>query len=350
MAKYDSNLTELKNLLPTAKKILIALPASSDSDIDRLAAGLALFLSLTSQGKEVYVVCEETTTVGQAYLFGIDHIQKNLPRVGGGNMTLIFEGVAASDNTVPALENLDWYAENNNLNLVFHVVPGQTFQPARIVPHYQGSGFGLIFVIGSVSPNSLGSLYAQNAQIFSGAHLVNIDNQQANTGFGQTNVLDSNASSVSEIMEEVINGLGLSLDADTASNLISGVFATTDNLTNAKVSADTFMIIANLLRAGGKKPQVTGQPAGSGLDLSGLMLQTPVSQPVVQAEPQTFQPAVETFMAPPIVSVEPPTSYRQPQPEPQASPEERPAGERVVSESPEPDWLRPKVYSGKSIG
>lgn len=339
MAKYDPNLTELKNLLPTVKNILIVLPPQAD--IDRLGSALALFLSLTAQGKEVYVVSEETPKVGQAYLYGIDHVRNSLPQVGGGNFILTLEGVAASDNTVPALEKLDWYGENNNLNLVFHVVPGQTFQPARIIPHYQGSGFNLIFVIGAVNLNALGIIYTSSAQAFSGAHIVNIDNQSANTSFGQTNVIDVNPSSVSEIMTEVITGLGLPLDADTASNLISGLFEVTGNLTGPKVTADTFMVMANLLRAGGKKPQSTGRPAGLGLDLSGIMPQPqPQPQPTFQPEPTPI--VSEAYVAPPVVS----TDQQQNIP----SPEERPSGERLTGDTPEPDWLRPKVYSGKSIG
>ena len=130
--KYDSVLTELKNLLPTSKTILIALP--SNASIDQLASGLALFLTFEASGKSVSVVSDDSIVVGQSHLFGVDHIQKSIPATDGGNLTLILEGVAASDNTVPALEKLDWSAENNNLNLVFHVLPGQTFQPSRIIP------------------------------------------------------------------------------------------------------------------------------------------------------------------------------------------------------------------------
>ena len=66
MAKYDSQLTELKNLLPTAKNILIALP--TNADIDKLASGLALFLILQQQGKEVTVACDDTITVSHVVI------------------------------------------------------------------------------------------------------------------------------------------------------------------------------------------------------------------------------------------------------------------------------------------
>lgn len=344
--KYDSQLVELKTLLPTAKNILIVL--SSGADIDKLAAGLSLFLTVEAAGKEVSIVCDDNILVGQSHLFGVDHVQKNLPSTEGGNLTLTLEGVASSDNTVPALEKLDWYAEGNNLNLVFHVLKGQTFQPAKIVPKYQGSGFNLIFAVGAVNLNALGNVYSQNQSAFSGIHIVNIDIQQANTSFGQTNVLDIGSSSISEVMVNVISDLGFALDADTASNLLAGIFDATGNLSDSKVSAETYMAVANCLRVGGRKPVGGAQvvtPVIPAYDWNALV---PKDQP---------QPIPE-FMVPPVVpsnlKPQPPIdagddSERPPVAE-QASPEERPVEEGVISETVEPEWLTPKIFKGSSIG
>lgn len=329
MAKYDSQLTELKTLLPTTKNILIAL--SANANIDTLASGLALFLILEASGKQVSIVCDDNILVGQAHLFGVDHVQRTLPLTEGGNLTLTLEGVAASDNTIPALEKLDWYAENSNLNLVFHVLSGQTFQPAKIIPRYQGSGFNLIFIVGAVNLNALENVYQANQQVFSGTHIVNIDTQIANTSFGATNVVDTNASSLSEIMANVISDLGYSPDADSASNLLAGIFDLTGNLTNPKVSADTYMVVANCLRVGGRKPQALGSMPqfNSQQDLSSLISkQVPVVVPFINAGDHSI----------PVKQV------------PQPSPEERPAGEGVISETVEPEWLTPKIFKGSSLG
>ncbi len=343
MAKYDLSLTELKNLLSTSKSILIALPANAN--IDQLASALSLFLTLRAAGKQVSVVCDDNIIVGQSYLFGINHIQKNISITEGGNLTLTLEGVAASNNTVPALEKLDWSAENNNLNLVFHVLPGQTFQPSRIIPKYQGSGFNLIFTIGALNLNALGNIYSQNPQVFSGIHLVNIDSQMGNASFGQTNVLDANTSSNCEIMVNLIADLGLNLDGDSASNLLAGIFDATANLTNEKAGAETFMAVAQCLRVGGKKPglfvsaseSTQVQPA---FDWSALM---PKEQPIVQSQSQP------EFIVPPVVQSQQ-TIQSSPENEPMPSPEERPMGEGVISETPEPDWLTPKIFKGSSLG
>ncbi len=352
MAKYDGQIVELKTLLPNAKNVLIALP--TNSDIDKLAAGLAMFLALEQSGKQVSVVSSDTIKVSQAHLFGIDHIQKNIPATEGGNLMITLEGVATDEGTVPALQNLDWYPENNNLNLVFHTLPGQTFQPSKIVPHYSGSGFNLIITLGAPSLNALGNVYTQNPQAFSGVHTVNIDNQPNNTSFGQTNVLDQNSASISEIMADLIPSLGLPLDGDEASNLLAGIYDATNNLTSPRVNADTFMIVANLMKSGGKKTEGNNVAPSQGLDLSGLMPKAPESQPIpVQSQPQVTQPVAETapqtqeFTVPPVVN---PTSVEPVQP--QQSPEEGPQMENMTTENieVEPGWLTPKVFKGSSVG
>lgn len=373
---YDAELLELKNLLPTTKNILIALPTAAD--VDKLAAALALFLSLKQQGKEVIIVCADDMRVGQAHLFGIDHIQKTLPSSGGGgNLTLTLEGVVASDGTVPALEKLDWYPEGANLNLVFHVLPGQTFQPGRIIPHFQGGAFNLILVIGAASLNSLGPIYSQNQNVFSGVHLANIDKDGANTNFGQTNVVNGNCASICEMVASIIPSLGLPLDNDIATNLLSGVFEGSSNLTNPKVNADTYLLISNLVKAGGQRlgtnnvaqagsgvepavsqPVFTQPPSGafsasnapsSGFDLSALMPKVPPAPIPSGSVPAQSGPVVEplspdTFVTPPVVSS---GLSQTPPAAPTPSPEERPAGERVISEGEiEPDWLTPKIFKG----
>ena len=321
MAKYDNQIAELKNLLPNARNILIA---AAGADIDKLAVALSLYISLSAAQKQVNVVSGDTIQVAQAHLFGIDKVQKSFSS-GGGDFTLTLEGVAVPDQTsetgwkVPALSTMDYVAENNNLNLIFHVIPGQTFQPTGIVPHYQGSGFNLIITVGAPDLNSLGSIYQQNQAAFSGVHIVNIDNSGSNTGFGQTNVVDPNAASVSEMLVDLLPSLGLPFEGDTASNLLAGIFFATSNLTAGNLTADTFMAVANCLRVGGKKPQANEVPAGAGLDLSGLMSKQPTSEP--------------TFPTPPVV------------PNPIAP--EVPRGEATSPEGEieaEPDWLTPKIF------
>ena len=339
MAKYDNQIIELKNLLPNANNILITLPLNSD--IDRFASGLSLFLALKQAGKNVNIASDITVLVAQSHLFGIQNVQKNIPDSGSGNYILTLEGVAIPDSAspngwkVPALENLDWYGENNNLNLVFHVLPGQTFQPTNIVPRPAGGGFDLIFTIGAAGLNNLGSLYLQNTKTFEG-NVINIDNQAGNLGFGKTNVLDPQSPTISEMIADLIPSFGLSLDADIASNLLSGIFDATSNLTKEGMTADTFMAVANLLRAGGKKPGVVQQPQP-------IQSQPVQPQPTQGFDLSVLMPSNDSFPVPPVATGAKLGGT--------PSPEERPSMEGIASAEtiePEPGWLTPKVFKGSA--
>lgn len=354
--QYDTQLINLKNILPQTKSVLIALPVSSN--IDKLASGLALYLSLKSAGKDVSIVCDDTILVGQSHLYAIDKVQKTLPQTGSGDFIITLEGVA-SNGVVPSLEKEDYFVNGNNLDLVFKVLPGQTFQPTRVTPHYKNGSFDVIFTIGATSLNNLGSIYVNNTQTFSSGHLVNIDNQQINTNFGATNIVEPNVSSLSEMVALVMSNLGLSLIEDISTNLLTGIFDETINLTNPKVGADTYEAVALCLKSGGKKP---GQPqvqqpippqtqnsfvqpsatpavgwnfggnAGPTFDLSALM---PADTQKPQETVTQQVPVVEAIPTIPVQNI--------------SSPEERPMGEGVTSEA-EPDWLTPKIFKGTSLG
>ena len=370
--KYDQQASDLKNQLQSARSILIALPATLTSD--KLASALSLYLSLTAMGKEVSVATEDTPRVLNSNLYGIGQVQNSLPKTSGGNLTLTLEGVVASDGTVPALEKLDWYPEGQNLNLVFHVLPGQTFQPARIIPNLSGGSFNLIITVGSSSLNALGRIYSENVNTFSGVSVVNIDNDPANTQFGTINVVDSQSPSISEIVAQLISGATLSVDQDIASNLLAGIYAATSNLT-VNAAGDTFTLVGQLVSFGGKLPQgdvgvasqvapqpqivmpvqPVAEPAPTAPILPAAFAPQPSAEnwsanfaplnqvfgfPVQQEAPKPIQN--DNFTVPPVVNDQSQTpSY-----------EERTMGEYVGSSNPEipsnpdPDWLTPKVYKG----
>lgn len=349
--KYDSLLINLKNVLPNAQNILIALP--SNSDLDKLASGLSLFLALEAVGKKVTIVCEDTIKVSQSHLFGIDHVKNSLPQTNAGNLVLTLEGVASVNGTIPALEKLDWYAENNNLNLVFHVIPGQAFQPVKITPKYQTGAFDIIFTIGATNLQVLGMIYNSNPQSFTNSHIVNIDNQTVNANFGQTNIIDTTSLSISEITANMISDLGYVINADDATNLLTGIFDVTKNLTDPRVSAETYQVVANCLKIGGRKPdaqsaqtqvsnpvfnsQFFQAQTGQQPDMSAMI---PQSQPTFTANDFTVPPVIDNNSQTPINN----SAANTP------SFEERPAGEGVVSETVEPDWLTPKIFKGSSLG
>lgn len=300
MLKYDHQLTEVKSRLPAASRILIVLP--QNLNVDNLAAGLSLYLSLKGIGKKVDIVSTGTPQVSQSNLYGIGDIKHDISKSGAGNFIISLDGVVDTTGTmqqIPALEKLDWYPEGSKLNLVFHVVPGQRFEPTNITTRHEESGYDLTWVIGCQSLNELGNLFISNSQYFAQSQVINIDNNPLNSYFGFANVIDPQASSLSEIVAHILPSLTLNMDLDMASNVLAGIYAASNNLTQ-KVNPDTFMAVSQAVQAGGTLPSM--QP------------QSPQPQPDTksdyQAEPEAA-PQLQQMQSP----VQPEPQVQQPQPQ-----------------------------------
>jgi nanoRNase/pAp phosphatase (c-di-AMP/oligoRNAs hydrolase) len=333
MLKYDHQLIEVKTRLPAANRILIVLPQNLNTD--NLAAGLSLYLSLKSAGKKVDIVSTGTPLVSQSNLFGIGEVRNHVAKAGAGNFIISLDGVVDNTGTmqqVPALEKLDWYPEGSKLNLVFHVVPGQRFEPSNITSRHEEAGYDLTWVIGCQSLNELGDLFISNSQYFAQSQVINIDNNQINGYYGFANIVDPQASSLSEIVAQVLPSLTLNMDKDVASNIITGIYGATNNLTQ-KINPDTFMVVSQAVQVGGTLPNAT-QPFGSaqGEPVSDQAQQVPPPEPArdqpVASAPQaditaqTAQPFAQPI-AQPVPQPTPPvaeSSVIQPQPSLQGSP------------------------------
>jgi len=275
---------------------------------------------------------------------------------------------------VPALVNLDWYPSGSDLNLVFHVAQGKKFEPINISHHYDTTSFQLIFFLGAPTLGDFGTLYTNNIEKLGDATKVSIDNSQNNNLFSNINIIDPNTVSLSEIVAQLLQGLSLSQDGEIASNIITGIYDATQNLT-VNVSGDTFIVVGQEMQLGGKVPFIQAQLNQGGFDISkfGKSDSQPVSEPAEsvsqptsdsdEAENQTPDQDENTDTSTPADTAETP-EIEEPKAEQAVdanveesakSQYEVPAGEQVTSGStenpnPAPDWLVPKVYRGGGLG
>ncbi|MFA5932728.1 MAG: hypothetical protein WCV81_00510 [Microgenomates group bacterium] len=361
--KYDLQVSQIQPVITGAQSILIAIP--TDVTIDRLASGLALYLSLKIAGKNVGIVTDGVLTVGFTHLFGIGNVKNTLPQNSSGNYTITLGNVVGSDGLIPSLQNLDWAPTGqtkSDLKLTFHVNSGQKFEPTFVNPAHEGGNFDLIITLGANTWLSLGSIYANNSQVFANTTVLNIDNQPENTNFGQLNLVDG-GNSLSEIIGLILPGLNLPYEADTASNIIAGLYDVTNGLQTA--SADTYEVMAQALRVGGQKPSgisntaPMSEPVAQAASTTGMPpvwaeAPVPVAAPApVQPEPAPQGFNISPFLNPQNFSVEvAPDSNPQPQvqPEEHQSAEEVPMGEQAQTANPEADWLTPKIFKSSKIG
>lgn len=300
MADYSNLLGDFPSKLASSKRILLAL--SKNLSVDSLASALAMALALQKSGKTVSVVSEGNPLVSHSHLYGIGDVKNAVPTSGEGNFVIKLDGVvdpSGQMNTVPALEKLDWNPEGSALNLVFHVVPGQRFEPTSVTYGHETSGFDLIITVDADSLDELGQIYLKNAALFSKSTVVNIDNDPSNSQFGNINIVDPQASSLSEMTVNLLNQLNVEMDSDIASNLVAGIYAATQNLTQ-RVSPDTFAAVSTAMQMGGKLPEagVVGQSS----DVSGSTNSPQGHQPSADS---TSSPQANSAPQEPVVQVAP---------------------------------------------
>lgn len=288
----------VQQILATAQTVLVVAPEKPN--LDKVAAALALFLSLKKAGKNVVVACPDEMTVEFSPLVGVDKITQQL---GGKDLIISFDYIEDS------IEKVSYNIENNKFNLL--IQPKSGFPPlsAEKVNYSYSGGADLIFVIGAQKLDDLGRLYTQEGRLYEQKSVVNIDVDAKNTQFGKINLTDPTASSCSEIAASLISVLKLPIDQDIASNLLSGIEEMSQGFTTPETTATTFETAAFCLRSGGRR---------------------------VKAAPRV-EPVKKVPLKPPLSPMPSGISAKKAPPEPE---EEK--------KKPSPDWLEPKIFKGGS--
>jgi hypothetical protein len=240
------NLQQIKNLLDKSKDIFIA--ADKEADIDSLAGGLSLYLSLISAGKNVTIASPTPPTVELASLVGIN---KLVNQFSGQKFIITLKDV------IGRVEQVTYYTEGNELNLVIHSLAGaQNFTKDQVTFKESEPEAQLIFLIGVTDLNKLENLYTQDKEIYSKTPIISIqkDNRKLENSIAE---IGYNNPSISETVCHLLATLELPINTDIAANLYKGIISATDNFQKPNVSAQTFEAAALCLR---KKGTLVNQP------------------------------------------------------------------------------------------
>jgi len=306
-----------KSVINQSKSVLILLPTKPY--FDQVAAALSMYLVLRDQ-KDTTVYSPSPMTVEFNRLIGINKISQEL---GNKNLVIRFTDYKASD-----IERVSYDIENSQFRLT--VIPKQKITPPtreQIELTYSGVTSDTVIIIGGANESHFPALSSKD---LSTANIVHVGTRDIALSSNKSYVSFSRpGSSVSEIVAALISESGLNMDEDIATNLIMGIEEASNNLQDSAVTAETFAVISDLMRKGGKRLSAQGAvskrdfPAGA---IPGSFVKptfTPQQKPIQQASPQMVQP------------VQPVQSEQSVQPE------------KTDEKTPE-DWLQPKIYKGTS--
>ncbi len=258
---HQLNFGPVQQALTNSQTAFIIAPKMPS--LDKIAAALALFLSLKKTGKTVTIVCPDEMTVELSSLVGVDKIGQKL---GGKNLVISFDYIEDS------IEKVSYNIENNKFNLL--IQPKAGFPPLSTdkVNYSSSGGADLIFVVGAQKLEDLGNLYSQEKQLYQQSSVVNLDVDPKNTQFGKINLTVPTVSSCSELVAGLISALRMPIDQDIATNLFLGIEKMTQGFTSPKTSASTFELTAFCLRAGARRRRVSPEPRPKKATSSGSTL------------------------------------------------------------------------------
>jgi hypothetical protein len=300
----------LLSLIDSAASILIVLPTKPY--FDQVAAGLSLYLSVHDR-KEVSIFCPSPITVGMNRLIGVNKISTEL---GSKNLTIKFSGYDATN-----IDKVSYDIENSEFKLT--VVPKTGLsapQKEQLNVSYAGVSADLVILVGGANDSHFPILLSDELANAKVAHVGTrvLDSKREILSFAKP------GATTSELVANLIKENGLTIDTDTATNLVMGIDDGSASFTSSEVTPETFETFAYLLRSGGTR------------------------MPKVKLSPANFPPgAIPTkpFKSPVTSQSVTPMSQIETQPE-AVVPE---SGGESPDINPPSDWLQPKIYKGTSV-
>lgn len=238
----------LREILHKTQKPLLVLPQHPSGDVISAAWAFALYL----EAKGITPTVAVSDPFNKRSRFSFLRAPKNIisSLSGSKNFVLIF------DTTRNSISNVRTERLENELRITLTPEKGSidprdfSFMPAELK-------YDLAIVLGCVEKETAGALYEENADIFYEIPIVNIDCQSQNEGFGQINLIDLTASSVSELCAATL----LAIDEaevidDIAQCFLAGIISATDSFQLKNTTPNALYLSAKLIERGANQQQI----------------------------------------------------------------------------------------------
>lgn len=322
-------LQKLKDAI--AKSNSIGIAVGGNPTIDEMGAALSLYLLLRAANKRVSIASPTDPIVEISSLVGIDRVQKNF---GGdaGDLVVSFPYKEGE------IEKVSYTLENNFLNIIVKSSEqGLSFNEQE-VRYSRGSGsIDLLIVVGTATLDQIGNVI--DSQKLANISIINVDNDPNNQKFGDIVLVSPQASSVSELVADIVLTLGFQLEQDSSQNLLSGIMTATNNFQDPRTSSLAFEVSSFLMKRGAMRAN----------NQAAQRFQSNLSAPQTNNVNQSIPSPMSTQTQPQQGFVQQPQSVQQPTSQsPMQENFDRAEQADNQNEKPPLDWLTPKVYKGSS--
>lgn len=224
------NVSEVKNLISTAKTALIAVP---QLNVDSIGSALALALLLKKSNITTKVFCPQKTDANYTKLSGLEL----LTDIYNPNDLIV-----TLDYPLDQIEKVTYNQDGGKLNLVVQTKDGSPkVAESQILISNQASAADINFILGDES------LLGTNSNMVTKGNWINISPSVVEKPWAKASIVDQDAP-FSEILTFLLPMLGFELTPDAAKNLLIALRVATQSF-SINVSPETFEAGAACLRA-----------------------------------------------------------------------------------------------------
>jgi len=154
------------------------------------------------------------------------------------------------------VDKVKYTVDNGKLNV--HVTPySGGFTPADVSFTQGDYHFDLVIALGVPRRANLDRIFEQNPNLMTSVPMLNLDYHRINEQYGAINLLETNSSTLSEMVlaltESVQPGL---LDAQIGTALLAGIMAATDRFTAPTTTAKSLTVGAQMMAMGADQQKV----------------------------------------------------------------------------------------------
>ncbi len=239
----DESMQLFKQTIDQSQSIFIFV--SSQVKFDQAASALALFQGLQQLGKDVSLISSASP---KENLQGLTGVEKIVQQIGNKNLQVSFD--YEPDMVDKVSYNID--EETKKFYLIIQPKKGTPPLNSQTVEFmYTGANVDLIITIGVTNLETLDGLYYGFESMFSETNIVSI--HAFETEYGTLRLSTAGMASSSEMIAKLLQYIEAPINPEIASNLLAGLEMATDHLRSSSLTADTFEVIAQLLRAGGHR-------------------------------------------------------------------------------------------------
>ncbi len=238
---------QIKETVEKSNTILIA--TAKKYNTDAIAASLALAMFLEKQNKRVKVVC-----AGYNLLPAHNFLPKSEEIVS--DLTSLRKFIISLDVKKNKVEELSYDIKDDKLNI--YITPKSGFYEERDISTSSGGfAYDLIFALNTPDLDSLDQIYEENREFFYQKPIINIDHNPENEYYGQVNHVDLTATSISEIIFDLLKHFREELiDEHIATNLLTGIISNTKSFQSPQVTPRTLSIASHLIASGARREEI----------------------------------------------------------------------------------------------